>query len=70
MRCVACKRALTKPAFTMPSKAGLLMWGPKCGADLIRNKKRAEKEAPSNRPGRQSRWKDGLTKDLFESATA
>lgn len=70
MRCVVCKRCLTKPAFTLPSKGALLMWGPKCGADLIRNKRLAERQAPSMKPLRVSRYRDGLTADLFGEATA
>jgi hypothetical protein len=70
MKCVVCKRALTRPAFTMPGKGELLMWGPKCGADLIRNKKLAEKEAASMKTTRVPRYRDGLTADLFEGAAA
>lgn len=70
MKCVQCSRPLNKPAFSMPSKNGLLYWGPVCGARLVRAKKLAEKEAPSMKPLRVSRWRDGLTADLFEVVEA
>ena len=70
MRCVVCHRSLKKAAFSMPSKDGLIAWGPRCAASLIANKPRATKEAPSNTPVRASRWRDGLTANLFEGMEA
>ena len=65
VKCIACGRSLTRAAFTMPSRNGLLAWGPKCGAELVRQRRKPAKtrdERPIHR--------DGLTVDLFAEARA
>jgi len=69
MKCVQCSRPLNKPAFSMPSKNGLLYWGPVCGARLVRAKRLADKAAqlPSQKTSTKRSYRDGLTRDLFEA---
>lgn len=72
MRCHTCNRALgAKPFVSMPGPDGqTIAWGPVCGRRLVLAPRRHEKEAPSMKPARASRWRDGLTADLFEGAAA
>ena len=64
MKCVACGRVLGKPAFTMPSRNGILAWGPKCGKHLVQLKKVAT--PVPKQPKR--RYEDKATLDLFAEA--
>jgi hypothetical protein len=66
MRCVVCHRSLKKAAFSMPSKDGLIAWGPRCGKGLVMSKPLAAKEASM----KAARYRDGLTMDLFEGVAA
>jgi len=61
---VHCNRPLIKAAVSIPSKNGILAWGPKC-AKLLRmaapDPKRARRVTPQ---------RDNATRDLFEGDAA
>lgn len=62
MRCVICDRPLTVAALTVPTKAGPLVFGPKC----------ARKAMPATKP-RQSKpevQRDPATVDWVQEAAA
>lgn len=47
MKCSKCSKPLTKPALTVPTKAGALWFGPKCAASMFPKPKRVARPKPS-----------------------
>ena len=58
-RCVACNRTVTRPALTIPSRSGLLVWGSTC----------ARRVSATRTPSRSGQTRDAVTRDMFEAAT-
>lgn len=65
VKCVICHRPLSKPAMTVPAKAGVLWVGPKCSRVIAPRVTRTQPARDSRAP----RYRDGLTADLFEAAS-
>ncbi len=69
MRCVACGRALTKFAITIPTREGLVGWGPVCAKRVTIRPTRTKYpviEVADKKPKPVRR--DQLTRDWIEEA--
>ena len=73
MRCLACNRALTKFAVSIPTRDGIRGWGPHCAKAVTIRKTRTRYPVADVAPrlrAMTSHTRDPLTPDLFDGAPA
>lgn len=65
MKCIACGRPLTRYAATIPSKDGLVGWGPKCAEKVLVKVKAERQRGVKVYPRRARPRRDDGQADLF-----